>query len=83
MKTFAIKINGKYFSGVNYDEFYSRPTGDNEAWYMEPKEVNKLVFGKEPYKIEGNRNLKSYIDRIFNAERENYIDIKKMEVINV
>ena len=78
MKRYKISVNNEYFQDIS-EEVYSSDIRDN-GWYSYPKQMNKLIFGGSPKVIEGNINLKSYIDKILSAQSEGYLDIGELKI---
>lgn len=86
MKLYHIKINGKYFAGVDSEKTYKSALSGGGWRNYNDSTVNVINFTEDEtqaYEIGGALNLKSYIDKMITAERDNYIDIKKMEIIQV
>lgn len=77
MKKYKIKLNGEYISGVS-DECYDTPISDS-GFYTHRKEMGRFMFG-EPYVIEGNFTLKSYLEKIIIAVKAGEIDLKELIV---
>ena len=86
MKLYHIKVNGRYFAGVDPEKTYKSALSGGGWRNYNDSTVNIINFTKDKakaYEISGALNLKSYIDKMIIAERDNYIDIKKMEIIEV
>jgi len=84
LKLYHIKVNGRYFAGVDPEKTYKSALSGGGWRNYNDSTVNIINFTKDKAKaheIEGVLNLKSYIDKMITAERDNYIDIKKLEVI--
>lgn len=64
MKSYIIKINGKYFEG-ECNETIDSKHGLTNGFHNTNNTINKIAIGNNPKIIQGNRNLKSYIDKIF------------------
>ena len=85
MKNYFIKINKKYLTGFEETEIKSK-TGTG-GWYVVNKSLTitkPLLSTNENDKkiIEGNTNLKSYIDRVLKYIKE-VDNIKNIEIIEV
>ena len=83
MNIYNLKINGKFI-----EEFVdtSIPQKFRGEWHNNTKQTSlKPIFStnEEIKRIEGNRNLKSYFDMIFNIMQDNIYEIKKIEIIKV
>ena len=84
MKLYHIKVNGRYFAGVDPEKTYKSALSGGGWRNYNDGTVNVINFTKDKtkaYEIVGALNLKSYIDKMLTAERDNYINIKKFEVI--
>jgi len=77
LKKYKIKLNGEYISGLS-GECYESPISDR-GFYTHRKEMNRFTFG-DPLEIEGDWNLKSYIEQIMIAVKLGEIDLKELIV---
>ena len=78
MKKYRIKINGEYFAGVSQEKTYDTPISDN-GFYTHRKQAGMFMFG-EPYEIDGNWNLRSYLEKIMTSVKNGDIDLKELIV---
>jgi len=79
MNSYYILVNGKTYSGESVDTYPSNYGGD--GWHVNNNRcATVLLFGGDPYKIEGFINLKSHLDRILKRSRDGYLDIEKIEI---
>lgn len=81
MNNYTIKINGKYLSGYDYGELEKEKIGPS-GWYTQESSMEKMLFSdkKENARLaEGNINLKSELDRVY--DRMRYGDLKVDEIL--
>jgi hypothetical protein len=83
MNTYHIKIDGLYFAGISEREIGKAAVG---GWYDEGTVVKGFILSphKENAKlIEGNINLKSYWNKIYDAIRYGDVNFSKIEIVKV
>lgn len=83
MNTYLIKINDKYLAGINEEEVGKVPVG---GWYDEGGNVGGVILTNnlnEAKIIEGNINLKSYFNKIYDATRYGTFKFNKLEIVRV
>ena len=83
MLSYHIKINGKYVKAFIDTEIPQKFRGE---WHNHSKQsCCKFVLCKkdEAKIIEGNINLKSYLDVISGILRDGYFEINKFEVVKL
>jgi hypothetical protein len=83
LPTYTIKVNGKYFAG--YSDTSDGKTS-HMGWQPQAVEMDGLVFNenRENAKIvEGNVNLKSYLDAIYERMRFCGLIVDSIEVHRV
>ena len=83
MNTYKIKIDGKYFVGVDDGTIGKAPVG---GMYDEGKNIGGVMLTENPLqarKIEGNINLKSYFNKIYEAIRYGDFEFNKLEIVRV
>lgn len=83
MDTYLIKIDDRYFVDINEEEIGRVPVG---GWYDTGGSVGGVVTSDNKRKariIEGNINLKSYFNRIYNATRYGTFKFDKLEIVRV
>ena len=83
MDVYLIKIDDKYLVGTNEDDFGKVPIG---GWYDEGGNIGGVILSREREKakiIEGNINLKSYFNKIYNATRYGTFKFDKLEIVRV
>jgi hypothetical protein len=80
-----IKINGLYYAGEGSDIYNSSVKG--LGWYdYKEGNLNRLKFTEEldaAYITEGNRNLKSTLDKIFQRVQDHEIEFDRIEIIKL
>ncbi|MED3562302.1 hypothetical protein [Bacillus xiapuensis] len=80
-----IKINGLYYAGEGLETYNSSVKGI--GWYdYKTNEISRLKFTEEEnaaYITEGNRNLKSTLDKIFQRVQDQEIEFDKIEIIKL
>ena len=85
MKSYYIKVNGKYYVGESEMLYTSETSG--KGWYQVNKgDMPKLIFDEDISKakvIESWLNLRSDIDRMLKREREKEISINLLEIIYI
>mgnify|MGYP001256507981 FL=1 len=83
MDTYLIKIDDKYLVGTNEEDFGKVPVG---GWYDTGGNIGGVILSTERRKakiIEGNINLKSYFNRIYDATRYGTFKFDKLEIVRV
>ena len=83
MDVYLIKIDGKYFVDTNEEDFGKVPVG---GWYDEGGNIGGVILSTKREKakiIEGNINLKSYFNRIYDATRYGTFKFDKLEIVRV
>lgn len=83
MNTYLIKVNDKYLKGINDEEIGKAPVG---GWYDEGINIGGVVLSDnldEAKRIEGNINLKSYFNKIYDAARYGTFKFDKLEIVRV
>ena len=83
MNTYLIKINNKYLAGINEEEVGKVPVG---GWYDEGGNIGGVILSDnldEAKRIEGNINLKSYFNKIYDATRYGTFKFDKLEIARV
>lgn len=83
MDTYLIKIDNKYLVGTNEEDFGKVPVG---GWYDEGINIGGVVLSDnldEAKLIEGNINLKSYFNKIYDATRYGTFKFDKLEIVRV
>lgn len=81
----VIKINDLYYAGEGSDTYNSSVKG--LGWYdYKTNQINRLKFTEEEnaaYITEGNRNLKSTLDKIFQRVQDQEIEFDRIEIIKL
>lgn len=80
---YQIKIDGMYLVGINNDEIGKAPVG---GMYDEGKCIGKVITTRDKEKakiIEGNINLKSYFNKIYDAVRYGGFNFNHLEIVRV
>lgn len=83
MNTYLIKINDKYLKGINDEDIGKVPAG---GWYDTGGSVGGVILSdnlNEAKRIEGNINLKSYFNKIYDATRYGTFKFDKLEIRRV
>jgi hypothetical protein len=83
MNIYQIKIDGKYFAGISEREIGKAAAG---GWYDKGKAILDIVLVPDREKaktIEGNINLKSYWERIYELIRYGDLKFEKIEIVRV
>ena len=83
MNTYLIKINDKYLKKINDEEIGKVPAG---GWYDVGGSVGGVILSNnlnEAKRIEGNINLKSYFNKIYDATRYGTFKFNKLEIVRV
>lgn len=83
MNYYHIKINNKYLKELIDTEIPQRFRGE---WHNNTKQsCSKFILSdkNEAKIIEGNINLKSYIDYIIGILKDGYFEINKIEVVKL
>lgn len=83
MNVYLIKINDKYLKGINEEDIGKAPTG---SWYDTGSSVGGVIVSDdrdEAKLIEGNINLKSYFNKIYDATRYGTFTFNKIEIVRV
>lgn len=81
MNAYLIKIDNKYLVGTNEEDFGKVPIG---GWYDTGGNIGGVILSTERRKakiIEGNINLKSYFNRIYEATRYGTFKFDKLEIV--
>lgn len=81
MQTFIIKVNGDYYAGEHVLTQSTQRYSD--GWYVNRGDSNAIHFKKnreEAQIIEGNINLNSHWQRIYNAMRFDGLEVNKIEI---
>lgn len=81
--TYLIKIDDRYFVGINDEEIGKVPVG---GWYDEGGSIGGVILSTERRKakiIEGNINLKSYFNRIYEATRYGTFKFNRLEIVRI
>lgn len=79
MNIYNIKIDGLYFVNMSDNSVSKAPTG---GWYDTGKSVKGVLLTTEKElakKIDGNVNLKSYFNKIYDAIRYGGLEFTKIE----
>lgn len=83
MDVYVIKINGQYFVGISGEEVGGAPVS---GWYDEGGSICCIELSREREKakvIEGNINLMSYFNKIYNAVRYGTFKFDNLEIVRV
>ena len=83
MDVYLIKIDDKYLVGTNEEDFGKAPIG---GWYDEGINIGGVVLSDnldEAKRIEGNINMKSYFNKIYDATRYGTFQFDKLEIVRV
>ena len=83
MYVYLIKIDDKYLVDTNEEDFGKVPVG---GWYDTGGNIGGVILSTERKKakiIEGNINLKSYFNRIYDATRYGTFKFDKLEIVRV
>ena len=83
MDVYLIKIDDKYLVDTNEEDFGKVPVG---GWYDTGGNIGGVILSTERKKakiIEGNINLKSYFNRIYDATRYGTFKFDKLEIVRV
>lgn len=83
MNLYHIRIDNKYFAGVNDEVIAKAPSG---GWYDVGKNVNALFLVSEieyAKEIGGNTNLKSYFNKIHDAIRYGGLSFHEITIIKI
>jgi len=83
MKKYVIKIDGKYFSGIDESVISESSSGLQNGFHTFNHGVSSLKFSYNPgeaHPITGKLNLNSYIKRILDYLSNNDT-VKKMEIL--
>lgn len=81
MDTYLIKIDDRYFVDINEEEIGRVPVG---GWYDEGGNIGEVILSTEREKakiIEGNINLKSYFNKIYDATRYGTFKFNRLEIV--
>ena len=82
MNTYLIRIDNKYFVEMNEEEI-KVPVG---GWYDKGGTTGRVILTdklNEAKRIEGNINLKSYFNKIYEAIRYGDMEFDKIEIVRV
>mgnify|MGYP001248581333 CR=1 FL=1 len=82
MNTYLIRIDNKYFVEINEEEI-KVPAG---GWYDKGGTTGCVILTNklsEAKRIEGNINLKSYFNKIYEAIRYGDFEFNKLEIVRV
>ena len=77
-----MKINGKYYAGIDYDAEPSGKTSHN-GWSQSASEMHPIILTDEESKaslIESNINLKSAFDKVYARARYGELKLRTLEV---
>ena len=83
MNTYIIKIDGQYFAGIGTESFGKSPAG---GWYDEGSDIPAVMLSPDRQDakcIEGNINLKSYFNKIYDCMRYGDFEFAKFEIVKV
>lgn len=83
MNSYLIKVNDKYLKGINEEEVGKVPVG---GWYDEGGNIGGVILSTKREKakiIEGNINLKSYFNKIYDATRYGTFKFNRLEIVRV
>lgn len=83
MNIYKIKVDDKYLAGFTDDSVATAPTG---RWYDTGKDVRGLVLvedSAQAKEIEGNLNLKSYFNRIYEMIRYSKFSFNELTIEKV
>lgn len=83
MDTYLIKIDNKYLVGTNEEDFGKVPVG---GWYDKGGNIGGVILTNnlsEAKRIEGNINLKSYFNKIYDATRYGTFKFNRLEIVRV
>lgn len=83
MNAYFIKIDDKYLVGTNEEDFGKVPAG---GWYDVGGSIGGVILSDnldEAKLIEGNINLKSYFNKIYDATRYGTFVFNKIEIVRV
>lgn len=81
MNTYLIKINDKYLKKINDEEIGKVPAG---GWFDTGGSIGGVILSDnldEAKLIEGNINLKSYFNKIYDATRYGTFKFNKLEIV--
>lgn len=76
---YTIQVNGQYFKGVSDDVVGT--TGDRKVWYSHARDLYALEFTPnedEAKRVEGKRNMNSYLDKMMEHQRQRVLDIDEI-----
>jgi len=82
MNTYLIKIDNKYLVGTNEEEI-KVPAG---GWYDKGGTTGSVILTNklsEAKRIEGNINLKSYFNKIYESIRYGDFEFNKLEIVRI
>lgn len=82
MKTYLIIIDGLYFAGTDTESIGKAPAG--AGWYDNGQSITKILLtpeGTKAKKIEGNINLKSFFNKIYDSVRYGNFEFEKLEIV--
>lgn len=80
-----IKVNGLFYAGEAHDTYKSTPSATGWQNYTD-SEIPHLLFvekAEQAHIIEGQRNLKSVLDRIMQRVRDGQIQFERIEILKV
>ena len=83
MNEYKIKIDGKYFVGIGEETEGKAPVG---GMYDEGKNIGGVILTEntlQARKIEGNINLKSYFNKIYESIRYGDFEFNKLEIVRI
>lgn len=72
MKIAQIWVDGRGYQGEHIDDIVGPPGN--------PNQMNRLMFGDEPYEIGGETSLLSHLERIIRQLRRGYIEASRIEI---
>ena len=82
LPVYIVKINGAYYAGIDHDAPSEAKTS-HMGW--QPRDIEltplKLVDSEnEAYKVEGNINLRSILDKVYDRVRYGGFTLESLEV---
>lgn len=85
LKKMIIKINGLYLAGITDEQYKSSFKGvGNYDQKCNHVDYLKFVYDRREAKvIEGERNLKSWFDKLFQYSRDKKIEFNKIEIFDL
>ena len=77
MRSYTIKVNGLHLSGLEGDYGSMKPNYQNTQGFSACSGIDVSKNELDGVIIQGNRNLKSYIDKVLDLEG---VDIESLEL---